>query len=83
MEIIYIEKMKKKKTEREEKGKEAEKEKADIKDIQNQELILDQVLTPFQKNQGQDPDQGRIIEMAANLQTIQDSIGEKKGSIFL
>ena len=77
--------MRKKKKEREEKekGKEAEKEKADIKDIQNQELILDQVLTPFQKNQGQDPDQGRIIEMAANLRTIQDSIGEKKGSIFL
>ena len=62
---------------------EKEKEKADIKDIQNQELILDQVLTPFQKNQGQDPDQGRIIEMAAILRTIQDSIGEKKGSIFL
>ena len=75
--------MKKKKTEREEKGKEAEKEKADIKDIQNQGLILDQVLILFLKNQGQDPDQDRIIEMAANLRTIQDSIGEKKGSIFL
>ena len=83
MEIIYIEKMKKKKTEREEKGKEAEKEKADIKDIQNQGLILDPVLILFLKNQGQDPDQGRIIEMAVNLRTIQDSIGEKKGSIFL
>ena len=83
MEIIYIEKMRKKKTEREEKekGKEAEKEKADIKDIQNQGLILDLVPIPIPGTL--DQDQGHIIEMVANPRTTQNSIEEKKEKMLL
>ena len=74
-------KKRKRKKEDKEKEKEAEIEKVDIKDIQNQDHILGQVLIP--DPDARDPDQGHIIEMVANPPTTPKFTEEKKEKMLL
>ena len=67
------------KIKRVEKEIEAKKGIVGIEDILNQGLILDPVLIPIPG--ALDQGQGHIIEMIANPQTIQNSIGKKKEKI--